>query len=187
MRTDAQPARPQPAFNSGPSICRVGRTQKGILLHLLLAALKPALDGVEFLLREGTLHDAHAHLFLQFNATVDARSPLFWATACNLRSAGPQALVPRCLQAVAGKVAAAGKAVALLHTHERLYGRAGNETIDLAALEPLQPPESSCLNTACVSLASCRSSLACRAQAPTIGTLTQARTAEWSRRWTPPC
>ena len=92
----------------------------------MLAALKPALDSIDHLLQEGTLFDGHEHLFMLLDHSVDARSPEFWDRGCRLRSTGDEGrggtLVPNCLQPVAGRVVSAGKAVSLLHMHERLHG-----------------------------------------------------------------
>lgn len=111
---------------------RHGRTQRGILLHLMLATLRPTLEGIDYLLREGALYPEQHHMFLRVDAAADPCSVDFWETACTLCTSGGLQLVPRCLLSIARRVASAGKAVAVLHEHERMNAALPATALDVS-------------------------------------------------------
>lgn len=90
---------------------------QAILFHLLAATLRPTLESFERLIFAGELPEQQGHLCVRHDASVHPHAPHFWSTAVCVFTLPDASTVPKCLEAVAGDVVAAGKSVALLRAH----------------------------------------------------------------------
>lgn len=97
--------------------CRDGAVLRAITLHLLVSSMRPSVDAMHTMLRDGHLIGPQSHLCVRMDASVSVYHPQFWSGSITAETEGGAALVPACLEACVGDVSAGAKAVAMLHAH----------------------------------------------------------------------
>lgn len=103
-------------------VCRDGAVQRAISLHLLVSCMRPSVDSMHTMLREGYLIGPQDHLCARMDSNVHVHHPEFWAAPVTAETGGRR-IVPACLEACIGDVSAGAKAVAILHA----YGKGSRE------------------------------------------------------------
>lgn len=98
--------------------CRDGTVCRAITLHLLLSCMRPSIDTMHVMLREGELIGPQAHLCIKMDATVSLHHPDFWSSPVAVQTANGARVVPACLAACVSDLSAGAKAAAIL----RAYG-----------------------------------------------------------------
>jgi len=96
---------------------------RAIALHLLVSCMRPSIDAMHTMLREGFLIGPQGHLCMRMDANVSVYHPDFWTSSVTAAAGSGQRVVPACLQACVGDISAGAKAVAILHA----YGKGSRE------------------------------------------------------------
>lgn len=96
---------------------------RAIMLHLLVSCMRPSIDAMHTMLREGFLIGPQGHLCMKMDANVSEFHPDFWTSSVTAATGSGESVVPACLQACVRDMAAGAKAVAILHA----YGKGRRE------------------------------------------------------------